>query len=199
MSPGLQSQDQLKGRPPKAGSAPPLAAARPPCPPCPLRPLRSTLQDVPKQQPSRPAVTSYSDALIRSSQRLRQRSLSPSSGSPIIRPPTNPNKSNVDYYRGHTKSIYEREPMFKDFARNIPLSQQNLLDSSNLTSLKNNFQSLVASRAGGQKPDPLRPLAIQTRNHRSASEALAEKHQRSRSSTPVVLPHIYVYHRTGRS
>merc|ERR1719394_1443180 len=132
-------------------------------------------------------------------QRLRQRSLSPSSGSPIIRPPTNPNKSNVDYYRGHTKSIYEREPMFKDFARNIPLSQQNLLDSSNLTSLKNNFQSLVASRAGGQKPDPLRPLAIQTRNHRSASEALAEKHQRSRSSTPVVLPHIYVYHRTGRS
>ena len=36
---------------------------------------------------------------------------------------------------------------------------------------------------------------IQTRNHRSASEALAEKHQRSRSSTPVVLPHIYVYHR----
>ena len=149
----------------------------------------------------------------------------------LVRPPPNPYKSNVDYYRGHTKSIYEREPIFKDFARNIPLSQQNLLDSSNLTSLKNNFQRLVASRAGGQKPDPLRPLAvrcfpwqlflfwhiscigifldlsdqtndkssncpqIQTRNQRSASEALAEKHQRSRSSTPVVLPHIYVYHR----
>ena len=78
----------------------------------------------------------------------------------LFRPPPNPYKSNVDYYRGHTKSIYEREPIFKDFARNIPLSQQNLLDSSNLTSLKNNFQSLVASRAGGQKPDPLRPLSV---------------------------------------
>ena len=78
----------------------------------------------------------------------------------LFRPPPNPYKSNVDYYRGHTKSIYEREPIFKDFARNIPLSQQNLLDSSNLTSLKNNFQRLVASRAGGQKSDPLRPLAV---------------------------------------
>ena len=78
----------------------------------------------------------------------------------LVRPPPNPYKSNVDYYRGHTKSIYEREPIFKDFARNIPLSQQNLLDSSNLTSLKNNFQRLVASRAGGQKPDPLRPMAV---------------------------------------
>lgn len=37
-----------------------------------------------------------------------------------------PFKTNIDYYRGKTKSIYEKEPMFRDFARNIPLSQVNI-------------------------------------------------------------------------
>ena len=79
----------------------------------------------------------------------------------------NPYKSNLDYYRGRTKSVYEREPIFKDFARNIPLSQQNLWDNANLTSLKKDFQRLLATRSQSTKmdlglPDPLRPLTVDT-------------------------------------
>jgi len=36
-----------------------------------------------------------------------------------------PYKSNQDYYKGNVKSVYEKEPVFKDFYRNIPLSESN--------------------------------------------------------------------------
>ena len=127
-----------------------------------------------------------------------------------------PQKSNLDYYRGRTKSVYEREPVFKDFARNIPLSQQNLWDNANLTSLKKDFQRLLATRnlskTNPSLPDPLRPLTVasfycdlippfsltspqsQPSCYRPVSKMLGVKHQ-SRGSSPVVLPKIYVYHR----
>ena len=127
-----------------------------------------------------------------------------------------PQKSNLDYYRGRTKSVYEREPVFKDFARNIPLSQQNLWDNANLTSLKKDFQRLLATRnlskTNPSLPDPLRPLTVASFNcdlippfsltspqsqpscYRPVSKMLGFKHQ-SRGSSPVVLPKIYVYHR----
>merc|ERR1712107_732764 len=44
-----------------------------------------------------------------------------------------------------TKSIYEKEPMFRDFARNIPLSQS-IDDSTSLHSLKRDFQSWCLQR-----------------------------------------------------
>ena len=76
-------------------------------------------------------------------------------------------KSNLDFYRGRTKSVYEREPIFKEFARNIPLSQQNLWDNANMTSLKKDFQRLLATRNLSTKTDsglrdPLRPLTVDT-------------------------------------
>ena len=71
-----------------------------------------------------------------------------------------PFKTNIDYYRGKTKSIYEKEPIFRDFARNIPLSQS-LDDSSNLHELKRDFQKLVSARDPALgRPDPLKPSAV---------------------------------------
>ena len=80
--------------------------------------------------------------------------LSPSSIKPT------PFKTNIDYYRGKTKSIYEKEPIFRDFARNIPLSQS-LDDSSSLHELKRDFQKLVSARDPVLgRPDPLKPSAV---------------------------------------
>ena len=71
-----------------------------------------------------------------------------------------PFKTNIDYYRGKTKSIYEKEPIFRDFARNIPLSQS-LDDSSSLHSLKRDFQKMVSARDPVLgRPDPLKPSAV---------------------------------------
>ena len=39
----------------------------------------------------------------------------------------------MDYYRGKVKSVYEKEPGFRDFVRNIPLSESNVYDMNNLT------------------------------------------------------------------
>ena len=63
-----------------------------------------------------------------------------------------PFKTNIDYYRGKTKSIYEKEPMFRDFARNIPLSQVNLKDS--------NFDIFPTRDPELGRPDPLKPSAV---------------------------------------
>jgi len=154
-----------------------------------------------QNHPWRP-VGSYSDALIKSSQRLRQRSLSPSPPPPMISYQPNPYKSNLDYYRGRTKSVYEKESLFKEFARNIPLSQQNLWDNANMSSLKKDFRRMLEIRSLSTKTnpsltDPLRPLTSRTISYRPVSEALGVKHQ-CRSSLPVHLPQIYVYHRNDR-
>merc|ERR1712192_386456 len=104
----------------------------------------SGLPPMPESRPrARPLSSSYSDALIKSSQRLRERSATPPPPQPILDIKPTPFKTNIDYYRGKTKSIYEKQPIFRDFARNIPLSQS-LDDSSSLHSLKRDFQKLVS-------------------------------------------------------
>merc|ERR1712130_832479 len=60
------------------------------------------------RRPSRPLSSSYSDALIKSSQRLRERSATPPPPPPILDIKPTPFKTNIDYYRGKTKSIYEK-------------------------------------------------------------------------------------------
>ena len=72
-----------------------------------------------------------------------------------------PYKSNMDYYRGKVKSLYEKEPCFKDFVRNIPLSESNVYDMNNLTRIKRRFSSLVQDRWGRDStPDPLKPSRV---------------------------------------
>merc|ERR1711971_1286636 len=69
----------------------------------------SGLPPMPQSRPrARPLSSSYSDALIKSSQRLRERSATPPP--PILDIKPTPFRTNIDYYRGKTKSIYEKEP-----------------------------------------------------------------------------------------
>ena len=72
-------------------------------------------------------------------------------------------KENKDYYRGKVKSVYEKEPLFKDFVRNIPLSEMNFYENKTLTTLKKRFDHLVQNKHGDDlkiEHDPLRPLGV---------------------------------------
>merc|ERR1712055_514088 len=159
----------------------------------------SGLPPMPRSRPSTRPLSSYSDALIKSSQRLRERSATPPPPLPILDIKPTPFKTNIDYYRGKTKSIYEKEPIFRDFARNIPLSQS-LDDSTSLHDLKRDFQKLVSARDPVLgRPDPLKPSAGQNRLYQPKSEMLSQRHK-SQAPAPIILPYIYVYHRdTARS
>ena len=67
----------------------------------------------------------------------------------------------MDYYRGKVKSLYEKEPCFKDFVRNIPLSESNMYDMNNLSRIKRRFSSIVQDRWGRDStPDPLKPSRV---------------------------------------
>ena len=67
----------------------------------------------------------------------------------------------MDYYRGKVKSVYEKEPCFKDFVRNMPLSESNMYDMNNLSRIKRRFSSLVQDRWGRDStPDPLKPSRV---------------------------------------
>jgi len=152
----------------------------------------------PTPRSSRPG---YTEALIKSSRRLRERSMSPTARPvSICVPPPTPYKSNLDYYRGKTKSIYEKEPLFRDFVRNIPLSQANPYDNTNLSSLKNDFKEMLKDKyptGSSGIPDPFTPSSGEEPFHRPMSEVLARKH-RAHPPGPCILPTITVYHRNSR-
>lgn len=155
--------------------------------------------------PKRPPIRGYSEALLKSSQRLRERSFSPTRDH-VVTPRTVPqHQENSDYYRGKVKSIYEREPMFEDFVRNLPLTDLNAFNSSDLGRMKKQFAAMVQDRWGRkQMDDPSVPhnTASMTgpwSNYLSRPEprsvVLADKY-RYRSQTPAPMPRIYVYHRS---
>jgi len=147
----------------------------------------------------------YSEALLKSSRKLRERSFSPTRHHITNVSPTVEYKENQDYYRGKTKSIYEREPMFADFVRNLPLTDLHAASSRDLSRLKKKFQVMVEDRWGRKQcNDPSVPhdtaySASSWSNYLSrpepASSALAEKHK-YRSRLQSALPRIYVYHRS---
>lgn len=107
---------------------------------------------------------------------------------------------NKDYYRGYTKSIYEREPLFTDFVRNVDLK------TSNLSGLKKDFQTMINDKWGKkQLNDPSIEHDIASKAHswgnylgrgqEPSSVVLARKHS-ERGTTPVIQPRIYIYHRS---
>merc|ERR1712066_119520 len=148
-----------------------------------------------RPRPRTPAIPTYTEALIRSSQRLRERSMSPPPALPPMEK-VSPYKCNMDYYRGKVKSLYEKEPCFKDFVRNIPLSESNMYDMNNLTRIKRRFSSIVQDRWGRDStPDPLKPSRKTSEVYQPVAEKLAIKH-RSLPVGPLPLPYIYVYHRS---
>merc|ERR1712038_538387 len=142
-----------------------------------------------------PNLPTYTDALIKCSRNLRERSMSPAPPMPPLEK-VSPYKCNMDYYRGKVKSLYEKEPCFKDFVRNIPLSESNMYDMNNLSRIKRRFSSIVQDRWGRDStPDPLKP----SRNTSEVSEPVADKLAVKHKSIPYgphPLPYIYVYHRS---
>eukprot|EP00088_Acartia_fossae_P018929 TRINITY_DN2098_c0_g1_i5.p1 TRINITY_DN2098_c0_g1~~TRINITY_DN2098_c0_g1_i5.p1 ORF type:complete len:244 (+),score=35.81 TRINITY_DN2098_c0_g1_i5:58-789(+) len=150
-------------------------------------------------------VERNSEALLKSSRKLRERSFSPTREHVVIPRPVEKYKDNSDYYRGKVKSIYEREPMFDDFVRNLSLTDLNAFNSTDLSRMKRQFAAMVQDRWGRkQLEDPSVPhntasMAHPWSNYLSrpepASVVLADKH-RFRSNTPAPNPRIYVYHRS---
>jgi hypothetical protein len=112
-------------------------------------------------------------------------------------------KDNSEYYRGKVKSIYEREPMFEDFVRNLPLTDLNAFNTTDLGRMKKQFAAMVQDRWGRkQLDDPSVPhntasMTYSWSNYLSRPEpksvVLADKY---RSQTPAPMPRIYVYHRS---
>ena len=125
----------------------------------------------------------------------------------------------MDYYRGKVKSVYEKEPAFKDFYRNIPLSETNFYDNHNLTRIKHRFNNLVQNKMGrdqmNSRYDPYTPSGVRIINivdikqsnriyfkrlsgiFEPASGKLALKHK-AVPRTPAPLPLIHIYHRNSR-
>eukprot|EP00092_Neocalanus_flemingeri_P066177 GFUD01080595.1.p1 GENE.GFUD01080595.1~~GFUD01080595.1.p1 ORF type:complete len:205 (-),score=20.89 GFUD01080595.1:62-676(-) len=167
-------------------------------PPCPTR-----IPPAPHVSRSRvPQYPTYTDTLIKYSQRLRERSMSPTRNlTAVSNQSYSPYKCNMDYYRGKVKSIYEKEPAFKDFYRNIPLSETNFYDSHNLTRIKHRFNNMVQGKMGrdhmSSRYDPYTPSGRVNGIFEPQSEKLAWKHK-AVPQPPAPLPFIYVYHRNSR-
>ena len=61
------------------------------------------------------------------------------------------------------RSVYEKEPMFKEFVRNIPLTETNFYEVRTMSSLKQRFSSMMTSRHGpdvSNKNDPFIPPGV---------------------------------------
>jgi len=108
-------------------------------------------------------------------------------------------RSNQDYYRGKVRSVYEKEPMFREFVRNIPLSEMNFYENRNLSVLKQRFNSLVQARHGmdaATKYDPYTPSARFHGSYEPKSSQLSRKHScHPRPPASPSLPRLYIYHR----
>jgi len=165
---------------------------------------RSQLPPLPSRA-SRAVKTPAREALIKSSRKLRERSFSPTRDHVVTPKTYDAYKDNSDYYRGKVKSIYEREPLFEDFVRNLPPTDINALNSTTVCRMKRQFSAMVQDQWGRKQcGDPsvrhnTASLASPWSNYLSrpepASVVLMDK-QRYRSQTPAPMPRIYVYHRS---
>ena len=70
-------------------------------------------------------------------------------------------RSNSDYYRGKVKSVYEKDPLFKDFLRNLTITESSITENTNLSALKQRFNNLVQTKRGPpDKDDPYTPSRV---------------------------------------
>ena len=69
--------------------------------------------------------------------------------------------------------------MFKDFVRNIPLSESSLYDNTNLSRIKRRFNNMLQDKWGREKtPDPLHPSKV-------------NRHAKSREPGKLVTGHFW--------
>merc|ERR1711936_568936 len=93
-------------------------------------------------------------------------------------------------YKGKVNSIYERDPLFKDFVTSLP-SSTSLYNSGNMSNLKDQFQTMVQDKWGRKQmedPSVCHDMALKAsswsnyigRSSEAASESLGRKHSTSR-------------------
>lgn len=118
-----------------------------------------------------------------------------------------------DFYRGHVKSIYEREPLFNDFCREIPkrYGHVNIYNTACLDTIKTDFKAMVEDKLKrkscrdpsvehnfGSKVYPWRDIAVKEKEPASV-RIFRTQDARPRAVTPVNMPRVYVYHRSTMS
>jgi len=184
---------------------------------------------------SRSPTPTYTDMLIQTSRRQRRQSIPPPPPPPekVIyhapplasaatgKPPTGMASSSAarvvasDFYRGKVKSIYEREPLFREFSAKAAAKsadgkgQLNLYNSEQLSSMKSDFKAMVEDKyrrvsfndpsVGRDAGTKLCPWSnVLHKASVPASQALGEKHSlRKRESSPFrPLPRVTLYHRS---
>jgi len=165
---------------------------------------------------------SYTETLCAASRRLRERSIpppAPPTKVEIKSPPPPPGKPPVapprvvasDFYKGKVKSIYEREPLFKDFCRVIPqrYGPINIYNTETVSTLKHDFKDMVEDKMKRRElEDPSvetnyvakayawRDLVIRPREPAS-KRIFREQSARPRCMSPInTVPKINVYHRS---
>lgn len=164
--------------------------------------------------------------LSHTSRKLRERSIPPPAplpeklefvrGPPLSgRPPPAPARVVAsDFYRGKVKSIYEREPLFKDFCQTIPQrygGQVNIYNTGTLDTIKTDFKAMVEDKWNrSQLQDPSveanfgakvyawRDMHVKEKVPASA-RIYREQCARPRATTPTYSPKVYVYHRSTMS
>ena len=119
-----------------------------------------------------------------------------------------------DFYRGKVKSIYEREPLFRDFVQTIPQRYGgpiNIYNTGTLDTIKSDFKNMVEDKWNRQqKQDPSvemnfgakvyawRDMHVKEKIPASA-RIYQDQSSRPRATTPVGMPRVYVYHRSTMS
>jgi len=171
--------------------------------------------------------TKYTEILCTASRRLRERSIPPPPPYPAkiepVRPPSPtggkpPMSSSMapprvvasEFYRGKIKSIYEREPLFKDFCHIIPhkYGPINIYNQDTVSTLKTDFKAMVEDKMRRKDlKDPSiesnylakayawRDLVVKPTEPASA-RLFREQASRPRMMSPEANPKIYVYHRS---
>merc|ERR1719412_2915880 len=161
------------------------------------------------------------------SRRLRERSIpppppypakiepvrppSPTGGKPPMLPSGGPPRVVAsEFYRGKVKSIYEREPLFKDFCHIIPQKYGpiNIYNQECVSTLKTDFKAMVEDKMRRKDlKDPSiesnylakayawRDLVVKPTEPASA-RLFREQASRPRMMSPETNPKIYVYHRS---
>lgn len=178
-----------------------------------------------RRSPS-PSLT-YTDTLIKASRNQRKRSIPPPPPLPEPikpiqiptwldkkqarkKPPVAPRVVSSSNNPCLTRSIYEREPLFKDYCHHIEEKGYSLYNSSHLDSIKKEFKTMVedkwkrmthddpaVERDVGTKLYPWR--SVKVKEVQPISQQLADKHHQraTRSMTPSFsVPRLYVYHRS---
>jgi len=160
----------------------------------------------PSVKPTKAAVANllsrdFHDAIIKYSQRRREplfkgRSLSPPPPAPRH---LQPSKTNVDFYRAKTHSVYESEAkVFKNFVENLP-AKVNIDNSDTLSKLKKDFNTVLLEKKAKENAEVTSTLKGLYRKSSGAGQVSI----RSRSATPtrgpiVSVPRITIYHDSPR-